>query len=260
MHQLDRAHFAKFTRCITLIAFFATPAFAGNRPFPQHTIYAAGTIRPDHVTQGSMDSSVQSKWNSWKSSYLKPAGTGKYYVKYNAAGETVSEAHGYGMLLTVIMEGYDPDAKTYFDGLYNYYKAHPSVNNSFLMAWKQNSSFQDVEGADSATDGDMDIAYALLLADKQWGSSGTINYLQAAKNIINAIMQSEVNQSLWNLRLGDWATGNDARNTRPSDFMLQHMKAYQAATNDTKWTNVVNTTYTIINTYSATTVPTPADA
>lgn len=248
MHLIDRAHFAKFTSSLALIVSLATPVLAGNRPFPQHTTYTAGTIKPDNVSQSSMDSSVQSKWNSWRSAYLKPAGTGKYYVKYNTAGETVSEAHGYGMLLTVIMEGYEPDAKTYFDGLYNYYKAHPSVNNSFLMAWKQNSSFQNVEGADSATDGDMDIAYALLLADKQWGSGGTINYLQAAKDIINAIMQSAVNQSLWNLRLGDWATGNSAKNTRPSDFMLQHMKAYQLATNDTKWTNVINTTYAVINT------------
>jgi endo-1,4-beta-D-glucanase Y len=255
MHLLERAHFVKFALSLTFTVLLATQALAGNRPFPQHTTYTAGTIKPANVSQSSMDSSVQSKWTSWKSTYLKPAGTGKYYVKYNSAGETVSEAHGYGMLLTVIMEGFDANAKTYFDGLYNYYKAHPSVNNSFLMAWKQNSSFQDVEGADSATDGDMDIAYALLLADKQWGSGGTINYLQAAKNIINAIMQSDVNQTLWNLRLGDWATGADAKNTRPSDFMIQHMKSYQVATNDTKWTNVVNTTYTIINTLFANNSP-----
>jgi endo-1,4-beta-D-glucanase Y len=248
LHLLERAHFVKFPLALTFTILLTAQAWAGNRPFPQHTTYTAGTIKPDNVSQSSMDSSVQSKWTSWKSAYLKPAGTGKYYVKYNSAGETVSEAHGYGMLLTVMMEGFDANAKTYFDGLYNYYKAHPSVNNSFLMAWKQNSSFQDVEGADSATDGDMDIAYALLLADKQWGSGGTINYLQAARNIINAIMQNDVNQTLWNLRLGDWATGADAKNTRPSDFMIQHMKSYQVATSDTKWTNVVNTTYTIINT------------
>jgi hypothetical protein len=123
-------------------------AQAGNRPFPQHTTYTAGTIKPNNVTQASMDSSVQSKWNSWKAAYLKPAGTGKYYVKYNAAGETVSKAHGYGMLLTAIIEGFDANAKTYFDGLYNYYKAHPSANNPFLMAWKQNSSFQDTDGSE----------------------------------------------------------------------------------------------------------------
>src|SRR5436190_16277554 len=196
------------TACIVAAA--ALNASAQNRPFPQHVTYQSGTIKPNNVSQSTMDSSVKSKWNTWKSNYLKTAGTGRYYVKYNTAGETVSEAHGYGMLLTVLIAGYDTSAKTYFDGLYNYYKAHQSTTTPFLMAWKQNSSFQNIEGADSATDGDMDIAYALLLADKQWGSGGTINYLASAKSIINAIMQGDVNQSLWNLKLGDWATGTDA--------------------------------------------------
>ncbi|MGV2687239.1 beta-glucanase, partial [Clostridium perfringens] len=35
--------------------------------------------------------------------------------------------------------------------------------------------------------------------------------------------------------------------TRPSDFMLNHMKAFRAATGDARWDNVINKTYTIIN-------------
>ncbi|WP_229106813.1 glycosyl hydrolase family 8 [Paenibacillus sp. 1001270B_150601_E10] len=224
-------------------------ANAPLKPFPQHVTYTSGTIKPNHVTQTVMDNAVKTKWNDWKAKYLKPAGTGKYYVKYNDQGQTVSEAHGYGMLFTAIMSGYDTNAKTYYDGLYQYYKAHPSQNNPYLMAWKQNSSFQNIEGANSATDGDMDIAYSLLLADKQWGSSGAINYLQEGKNIINAIMANDVNQTQWTLRLGDWATsGSYNTATRPSDFMLSHMKAFEAATGDTKWTNVINKTYSIMNT------------
>ena len=171
--------------------------------------------------------------------------TGQYYVKYNSAGETVSEAHGYGMLFTVLMAGYDSNAQSYFDGLYRYYKAHPSNNNPYLMAWKQNSDFQNI-GANSATDGDMDIAYALLLADKQWGARG--DQLPAGdKDIINAIMSNDVNQSQ-DARLGDWATsGIFDTATRPSDFMLNHMKAFRAATGDARWDNVINKTYTIIN-------------
>lgn len=235
--------------CLAIALLPAGSAFAAvNKPFPQHTAYTAGTIKPSNVTQTSMDNTVKTKWDAWKTAYLKPAGTGKYYVKYNSAGETVSEAHGYGMLFTVLMAGYDSSAQTYFDGLYNYYKAHPSSNNSYLMAWKQNSSFQNIDGTDSATDGDMDIAYSLLLADKQWGSSGTINYLQAAKDIIGAIMSSDINQTQWTIRLGDWAnSGSYNTATRPSDFMLNHLKGFQAATGDARWKNVTDKTYTIIN-------------
>ncbi|WP_189031260.1 glycosyl hydrolase family 8 [Paenibacillus albidus] len=235
--------------CLALIVLPAGSAFAAvNKPFPQHTTYTSGSIKPNHVTQATMDNSVKTKWNAWKAAYLKPAGTGKYYVKYNSAGETVSEAHGYGMLSTVLMAGYEANAQTYFDGLYSYYTAHPSANNPYLMAWKQNSSFQNVEGDNSATDGDMDIAFSLLLAHKQWGSSGSVNYLQAAQNIINAIMEDDINQTQWTLRLGDWATsGSYNTATRPSDFMLNHLKAFRSATGDARWDNVVNKTYTIIN-------------
>lgn len=235
--------------CAVLLMLPAGLSMAANqRPFPQHTTYTSGSIKPNHVTQTAMDEAVKSKWNSWKASFLKPAGTGQYYVKYNSAGETVSEAHGYGMILTVMMAGADANAQTYFDGLYRYYKAHPSNQNPYLMAWKQNSSFQNIEGANSATDGDMDIAYALLLADRQWGSSGSINYLQAAKNIIGAIMSHDVNQSQWTLRLGDWATsGSFNTATRPSDFMLNHLKAFRKATGDARWDQVIDKTYSIIN-------------
>lgn len=234
--------------CTAALMLPASMSFAANKPFPQHTSYVSGTIKPNHVTQSMMDNAVRTKWDSWKSSFLIPAGLGKYVVKYNSAGETVSEAHGYGMLFTVLMAGYDSDAQTYFDGLYEYYKAHPSDHNPYLMAWKQNSSFQNIGGANSATDGDMDIAYALLLADKQWGSSGTIDYLGAAQNIINAIMTHDVNATEWTLRLGDWATsGAYDTATRPSDFMLHHLKGFQKATGDTRWTNVLDKTYMIIN-------------
>jgi len=46
---------------------------------------------------------------------------------------------------------------------------------------------------DSATDGDLDIAFGLLLADAQWGSSGAIDYHQAARDVI-ADMRDEVRQ------------------------------------------------------------------
>ncbi|MEK4851725.1 glycosyl hydrolase family 8 [Paenibacillus sp. FSL H7-0756] len=245
--------------CLAMFILPAGSVFAAvNKPFPQHTTYTSGTIKPNNVTQTVMDNAVKTKWDAWKGTYLKPAGTGKYYVKYNSAGETVSEAHGYGMLFTVLMAGYDTNAQTYYNGLYNYYTAHPSAINPYLMSWKQNSSFQNIEGQDSATDGDMDIAFSLLLAHKQWGSSGTVNYLQAATNMINAIMDKEINQTQWTIRLGDWAnSGSYNTATRPSDFMLNHLKAFQTATGDARWQNVTNKTYTIINSlytgYSSTT-------
>ncbi|WP_282935269.1 glycosyl hydrolase family 8 [Paenibacillus sp. RC67] len=244
---------------------FTASAAGELKPFPQHTTYYTGTIKPNNVTQTQLDNDVKRIYDEWKARYLKqnPKATDQYYVFYNLEGEadpatavSSSEGHGYGMLATVLMAGYDTNAKTYYDGLYKFYKAHPSVNNSNLMAWQQikNSSGNIVDnpdgGNDSATDGDMDIAYSLLLADKQWGSSGTINYLNQAKSLINAIMAKDINSSEWLLKMGDWADNSDTtygKGTRLSDYMMSHLKAFQTATSDANWANVTSKSYSIIN-------------
>ncbi|OPA76999.1 licheninase [Paenibacillus selenitireducens] len=231
-----------------------------HKAFPQHTAYAGGSIKPNHVTQAKMDSTVARLYDEWKAKYLKqnPYDPSQYYVWYSDGDWfeeneiTVSEAHGYGMLITALMAGHDPDAQHYFDGLYRYFRAHPSEINPDLMAWQQadtGTEIKDINGVDSATDGDMDIAYALLLANSQWGSRGEIHYLEQAKKVMNAIMQSEVNHTEWTLKLADWVTDNDPKYgqaTRASDFMLQHLKDYRNVTGDTRWDRVVDSTYNII--------------
>lgn len=254
------------------------PSAAGKsvlKAFPQHTAYAAGSIKPNHVTQAKMDATVARLYDEWKAKYvkkhpyLKASQPAQYYIWY-ADGDwfekehdeklnvdymatTVSEAHGYGMLITALMAGHDKNAKKTFDGMYRYFRAHPSEINAQLMAWRQGDTGKaivDVEGVDSATDGDLDIAYSLLLADSQWGSAGEINYLAEAKKVIGAIMESDVNHTEWTLKLADWAADNDPKYgiaTRPSDFMLQHLKDFRNVTGDRNWDRVVDRTYGIVN-------------
>ncbi|MFD0588627.1 glycosyl hydrolase family 8 [Paenibacillus sp. GCM10027627] len=233
-----------------------------NRPYPQHMTYAEGSIKPSHVTQKGMDAEVGLLYDEWKKKYVRanPYDKSQYYVWYNDGGWngdaiTVSEAHGYGMMITAIMAGYDRDAKKIFDGMHSYFRAHPSHINPDLMAWQQadrDGKIIDVNGTDSAIDGDMDIAYALLLADKQWGSDGAIDYRGEAIKVINAIMQSEVHPENFHLQLGDWVSTSDSEPsfkpaTRPSDFMLQHLKEFYKATGDERWLKVIDNTYGIVN-------------
>lgn len=177
-------------------------------------------------------------YNYWKEKYIvnnKYTDSNQYYVWYSdtpysdnttAVEVTVSEAHGYGMLITAAMAEYDDNAKEIFDGMYLYYKAHPSEIGSNLMAWQQQddgTQLIDSNGANSATDGDLDIAYALLMADSVWGSDGNINYKQSAIDVINDIMEYEVNKKDWILQLGDWAYWSKEGETyytatRTSDF------------------------------------------
>lgn len=231
------------------------------KPFPQHVAYTTGSIKPNHVTQKQMDDEVKLLYNEYKKKYIKqnPYNSNQYYVWYNDGGWngdaiTVSEAHGYGMIITAMMAGHDAQAKTLFDGMYRYFRAHPSVQDPDLMAWQQanrGGAIVNINGANSAIDGDMDIAYSLLLADKQWGSGGAINYRAEAVKVINAIMDHEVHPVHYHLQLGDWVQGSgtnpDYRNaTRPSDFMLQHVKEFHKATGDNRWVRVKDTTYKAI--------------
>ncbi|MGE6717284.1 hypothetical protein ACQKGD_07865 [Peribacillus frigoritolerans] len=43
---------------ITLVSQTKKKEIAGKRAFPQHTVYQAGTIKPDNLSQEEMDAAV----------------------------------------------------------------------------------------------------------------------------------------------------------------------------------------------------------
>jgi endo-1,4-beta-D-glucanase Y len=225
-------------------------------PFGNHAFkYAAGVLKPTGTPQ-SLDDATTAYYEKWKATYLLPM-CGGYIVKSGmgtgAADDafSVSEGHGYGMVITALMAGYDPKAQEIFNGLYKVFREFPSVNTGDLMDWQildkcpPGGSCKEVvpgcfriDGPDSgsATDGDMDIAFALLLADKQWGSNGA--YLGEAKKVIAAIKEKEMNaQTKYPLLADDIVKGDTMFfTTRPSDFMLDHFRSFSKATGDAFWT------------------------
>ncbi len=223
-----------------------------NIPFPIHTNYLGNYIKPTNYSQTDLDNQTKQFYNAWKNIYLKNnCNKNEYYIYSGNGAKTVSEAHGYGMMIMCFMAGYEKNAKTYFDGLYKYYKSHPSRINSNLMDWQQiscNDAASDDD--DAASDGDLDIAFSLLLAHKQWGSNGKINYLNEATTIINAIMQDEINHETWSVKLGDWCNSNEPNyyyGTRSSDFITSHFKIFATYTGNSNWNLVVDECYHLIN-------------
>lgn len=235
-----------------------------NYPFPTHSTYYAGVIKPNNVTQTQMDQTVQTLYNEWKQEYLRtvPDAPDQAYVFYNKNRSSkpknavsVSEGQGYGMMLAVYMAGYDPQAQTIFDNLFRFYQVFPSVITPSLMGWQQVEEdgkivYNPEGGNASATDGDVDICYALLLADKQWGSDGSINYLAYANVMMSELLTGDVNLQKFTLKLGDWADNDNPQfgtATRPSDFILNHLKNFSAASGDPAWQSVLTKAYLIIN-------------
>jgi endo-1,4-beta-D-glucanase Y len=231
-----------------LCAFFVLATFAGpNRPFPQHTTYASGSILPS-VGQATLDSDVETFYNYWKQTYVSTSTVnGQFRARVidnsqGGNGGTVSEGMGYGMIIVVMMAGYDPDAQTIFDGMFNYARAYPVPGAPNLMIWQIDSSGTTSQ-SDSAFDGDADIAYALILADAQWGSSGTINYAAEALATLEDIANYTIGANSLLPELGNWVP--DATHTqytpRSSDFMYGHFRAYSRfqTSQSSFWTSVL---------------------
>uniref|UniRef100_UPI0010F736E6 glycosyl hydrolase family 8 n=1 Tax=Chitinivorax sp. B TaxID=2502235 RepID=UPI0010F736E6 len=220
--------------------------------------YASGVIRPNHVSQSQLEQATVAFYQSWKSRYLKPRPkfNDQYYVYYGGEDGkyNVSEGQGFGMLVTMQMAGKDAEARRYFDGLTRLYRAFPSSTDKGLMAWVQtidnNGNMVNLSrlGSSAATDGDMDAAFALLLADKTWGSNGAINYKAEALKTLAALKRSIVHKQNKFLKVGDWAEdGNEpmGRLTRFSDYMFNHLRAFYQATGDAFWRDVLDLAYSI---------------
>lgn len=240
------------TLILTLACACSRPMAAGEqRAFPMALSYP-GCIKPNTVDQAAMNTSILDFWTYYRTKYIKATTTftGGYYVEMRttnagADDKSSSEATGYGMILSVLLAGGagEPDTREYFDGFFKLFDRNRSGTNNELMSFTvgQNESTH----ANAATDGDMDIAYALLMAHYQWGSTGAINYLQEAKRIITeGIKKSEMGQASYRTLLGDW--DKNGWNTRSSDWMAGHMLAYQKATGDAFWNEARKTVYSLI--------------
>jgi hypothetical protein len=179
---------------------------------------------------------------------------------------TCSESMGYGMLILAYLAGAPGDGgavsgglnlrtiggrrltvQDYFDAMHRTHAAFPTNGGSsfagnglaarrWLIAWQIlgngtgiNTSSWNINytGPSSAADGDLDMAYAYILAHQLWGSNGTVNYLAWGMNMIEAIWRDVTDGNNRHLRLGNWASNaTSTQITRPSDFMLYQLRVF----------------------------------
>jgi endo-1,4-beta-D-glucanase Y len=222
-----------------------------NFPFPNNAKYPFG-IKPDTMSQVQMNQACVDWFEKWKQKYVTSSGckTGEYRVQRLETGDAnkndcVSEAIGYGMVIMVYMCNESSDTKKYFDGFWTFYKNHPSGG---AMAWRIGSNGDVLtNGTGAATDADLDAAFALFMADKQWGSSGQINYLDEAKKLAQYILSAEVHEN--NLRPGNaeypyWDFGN------PGYLAPAYYQIFKRITSDGRWGSLLSNCYNgIVNYY-----------
>ncbi len=231
-----------------------TPPMPGvSFPFPQNR-QSTGCVYPTGYTNDV----VLAAYNKWKTDTVTTAGAGGFRrVKrtqsdYTGTGgleleSTVSEGIGYGMLIAV----YTND-QALFDDLWKYEQLWPN-DKTGLMDWYINAAGTLRLGTGPATDADEDMAFALVMADRQWGGKGSLasNYIDVAKDQINKIWNNEIYQSKLLLpgNWGDWSTINI------SYFAPAYYRVFDMIDTDTThdWPAVIQTVYdTVTNALNAT--------
>ena len=222
---------------------------ANHRPFPQRVAYVPGTLVPSR-SRPEREDDVRVLYDLWMERYrvfMGEADDGhpRYRIRKDrgARDATVSEGQGWGMMLAAFMAGHDPQARTVFDGLWEFALDHRSAGDPRLMDWWVNwDESPDGFGDNSAFDGDADIAYGLLLAEAQWGNRGRFDYGAEAEAVLAGILASAMGPDSDLPMLGDWVGPHGSPHNqwtpRGSDFMVDHFWAFSRASGDPRWGDV----------------------
>lgn len=222
-----------------------------------------------------------------------PAGELYYLIKGGAKGNepyswsndegleaaSTSEATGFGMITFALMADKDLNAQKYFDGLMNLYlrnlssvKTPDGSRQLRTMSWivpnkyKRTDNGQQPEVTTSATDGDLDIAYALLLADKVWETPSSYaltdkSYMDLAILLINDIKDYLISPQTSRVLMGDdfyrkttgtWSSTNhnnkyNHSSTRSSDWLVGHLRAFNTVVPSSKWSLAINEIYRVLS-------------
>ena len=202
--------------CASISVFSQINSGNPNIPFNSNNSYDFGLLPTNLPSSGAYGQSTEAAnaWEEFKSGYIVNCGSDRARVKFDNQSETVSEGVAYSMLLAAYAADQDV-----FNRLWAYYKINRNSNG--VMNWKVNGCSNNALGQNGATDAELDAAMALIVADKQWGSSGQVHdYSGDAISLIKKIKQHEVNNNTFNNGDG-WGHANGCRN--PSYLSLIHI-------------------------------------
>ncbi len=195
----------------------------------------APSIAPSPAVANSV---ITQAYQAWKAQYVTSQGAGGFLrvQRPENGNDTVSEGIGYGMIMAAYMGD-----QTTFNGLWNYAKSHFDANG--LMNWRIDANNNTV-GFNAATDGDEDMAIALIVADKKWGG-----YTADAKALIGNIMAHEIEPGTFVVKPGDVFGGSSLLN--PSYFAPAYYTEFATYTGNTSWNSVTNEVYTVLGAINA---------
>jgi len=230
---------------LIVLAMASSVLAAAKYPFPYNADYAYG-IRPP--LKSTTNDDIQAVYEDWLTNYYSDCSDGSARVKWtdpaaSAAGCsadggcTVSEGIGYGMMILVYMDNGANNTQAKFDKLLKYYKKFPDSKG--LMKWL-------IDGCNSAkkdggaTDSEMDVIFALIMANKQWGNA---SYLTDAQDLLGKVWNSEVDQGAKLLKPGSLWTQSVFN---PSYFATGALRIFQKIDAAHDWKGVADNSLALI--------------
>jgi endo-1,4-beta-D-glucanase Y len=214
-------------------------------PFPQNRESTSCTY------PAYSNADVTNQYTTWKTAMVTTSGAGGFQrvQRPNNSGDTVSEAIGYGMLISVYMND-----QSLFDDLWQYEQQHLDGNG--LMNWQINAG-GSTQGSGSATDGDEDMAWALIMASHQWGTSQKVgSYSSLAATLLSSIWNHDVSQGSGGPLpgLGDswygssgWPTSQGSGGINVSYFAPAYYRVFAAVDTSHNWKAAVDTVYSVLD-------------
>ena len=215
-----------------------------NFPFPSHK----GPGPYCRAVAGSKDEDALRAYNVWKETLVTRDGANGFRrvvrpdTPDGRANSTVSEGISYAMILAVYFNDQE-----LFDDVFRY-SLHWS-NARGLMHWYINSEGTEAcpgrNDCGAASDADEDIAFALIMADKQWGGWGALDksYRQYALRQIALVKKYEVTNRYVFTPGDEWK--GDIVNL--SYFAPAFYRIFGRYSNDEAfWNKVIDINYTLL--------------
>ncbi|MFP4165305.1 MAG: glycosyl hydrolase family 8 [Chitinispirillaceae bacterium] len=217
-----------------LICFSAAAITFGQEAdysFPQNVQYPHG-----FMSTNISSSKMQSWFDDWKDKYPQPCGDA---IMPTADTETEAKVEGVGWAM--ITAAYMGD-KELFDGIYQFYKSKCTSRAGGMMDWLVNCDGAIEQG--SATDGDLDVGFSLIVAYWQWGEE----YLQEARDVIGrcellikdcdgvSVLAGGYNGGAW----------GGCGETDISYYTPAFFREFAVVTGNSAWTKLADDTYTLL--------------
>ncbi|HSA06163.1 MAG TPA: glycosyl hydrolase family 8 [Candidatus Gastranaerophilales bacterium] len=180
-------------------------------------------------------------WAFYKNKYINNDGR---VIDFQRDSITTSEGQSYAMLRAVLVN----DQKT-FDLVYQWSKNNLKRDNDRLFAWLWGQTKDNGWGIiykNAASDADIDIAFALILANKQWKDK---SYLTEAKEVINDIwnLETKVINGQRVLISGVEQGKSEKIDINPSYFAPYAFRIFGKYDKSHNWKELVNSSYDLLN-------------